>query len=38
MSSNATFEMYSIERDADVYDDDRDDIGDESEDQHHDAY
>ena len=38
MVSNATVEMYNIERDADDYDDDDDDkIDDESEVQHQDA-
>ena len=38
MVSNATLEMYSIERDADDYDGDDDgEIGNESEDQHQDA-
>ena len=37
MVSNATFDMYSVERDADHYGDDHDDIDDESEDQRHDA-
>ena len=37
MVSNAKLEMYGIETDADDYDDNHDDIDDESKDQHHDA-
>ena len=37
MVSNATLEMFSIERDSDDYDDDGDQIDAESEDQRHDT-
>ena len=37
MVSNATLEMYSVERGAEYYDDDGDEIDDESEDQPPDA-